>query len=63
MVSMRPPIACRMRSNCWHNQIISPNDGLRGKKCSGVRFVYLKNLDTQVELRSTVRGAQVLPSY
>jgi hypothetical protein len=39
------------------------NDGLRGKKCSGVRFVYgKKSLDTLVELRSSERGTQVLPA-
>ncbi|MES2049991.1 MAG: hypothetical protein V4447_16445 [Pseudomonadota bacterium] len=38
------------------------NDGLRGKKCSGVRFVYAKkSLDTLVELRIAERNAQVLP--
>ena len=38
------------------------NDGLRGKKCSGVRFVYAKkSLDTLVELRSPERSVQVLP--
>lgn len=38
------------------------NDGLRGKKCSGVRFVYAKkSLDTLVELRSSERSGQILP--
>ncbi len=38
------------------------NNDLRGKKCSGVRFVYAKkSLDTQVELRSSGHSAQVLP--
>ena len=38
------------------------NDGIRGKKCSGVRFVYAKKSpDTLVELRSSERAAQALP--
>lgn len=38
------------------------SDGLRGKKCNGVRFVYAKkSLDTLVELRINERSAQVLP--
>lgn len=38
------------------------NDGIRGKKCSGVRFVYAKkSLDTLVELRNSERAVQALP--
>ncbi len=37
------------------------NDGLKGKKCNGVRFVYAKKaVDAQVELRSSGRSGQVL---